>query len=124
MNNVMKTNFGQNNTQGRFEMKEQQNTQQPVAWRVFRSATEYELFTSEYNAKQRAKQLGSAAVQPLYHSLPAVALLDVLEQMQLAETEVINAKTWSAGEQAKTHCKHALTAIAVARSLLSAVQKH
>ena len=32
MSNVMKTNFGQNNTQGKFEMNKQQNTQQPVAW--------------------------------------------------------------------------------------------
>lgn len=54
----------------------------------------------------------------------AVDVPDVLEQLQLAETEVTNAKAWSAGEEAKTHCRHALTAIAVVRSLLSAAQKH
>lgn len=60
-------------------------------------------------------------VQPEPVNQPA-AVLDVIEHLQLAETEVTNAKAWSAGEQAKTHCKYALTAIAVARSLLSAAQ--
>ncbi len=62
------------------------NTQQPVAWLVFRSATEYELFISEYNAMQRAKQLGSTAVQPLYTAPPMPR--DVL--MAVAEAAFLN----------------------------------
>ncbi|SUD94262.1 Uncharacterised protein [Ralstonia mannitolilytica] len=44
---------------------------------------------------------------------------EALEHLQLAETEVLNAKAWSAGEQAKTHCKFALTAIAELRAILT-----
>lgn len=49
--------------------------------------------------------------------------LDVLAQLDLAETEVINAKAWSAGEQAKKHCDFALTAIAVARQAIAAAEQ-
>ncbi len=55
---------------------------------------------------------------PKLHAVP-----EEQEQLQLAETEVINAKAWSVGEEAKKHCKYALTAIAVARAQLSAAQK-
>ena len=60
------------------------NTQQPVAWRVFRSTTEYELFISEYNATQRAKQLGFTAVQPLYHAthMPRDVLMEFGEAVR------------------------------------------
>lgn len=47
-------------------------------------------------------------------------LLDALSQLDLAETEVTNAKAWSAGEQAKAHCDFALTAIATARQAIAA----
>ncbi len=76
------------------------------------------------NAKKAIAAAEAAQTDHIVDSDKMVhAVPDVLEQLQLAETEVINAKTWSAGEQAKTHCKHALTAIAVARSLLYAAQK-
>lgn len=46
-------------------------------------------------------------------------LLAALAQLDLAETEVINAKVWSAGEQTKKHCDFALTAIATARQAIA-----
>ena len=50
-------------------------------------------------------------------------LLDALDQIELAETEVINAKAWSAGGQAKKHCDFALTAIATARLAIAAAEQ-
>jgi len=50
-------------------------------------------------------------------------LLEVLAQLDLAETEVINAKAWSAGKQAKTHCNFALTAITTARQTITAAEQ-
>ena len=92
---------------------------EPVAWLV---SVKGEPELGHWFAEEECSHDSHNCV-PLFAHPPAVAVQDVIEHLQLAETEVTNAKAWSAGEQAKTHCKYALTAIAVARSMLSAAQK-
>lgn len=92
---------------------------EPVAWLV---SVKGEPELGHWFAEEECNHDSHNCV-PLYAQPPAVAVPDVLEQLQLAETEVINAKAWSVGEEAKKHCKYALTAIAVARAQLSAAQK-
>ena len=56
--------------------------------------------------------------------VPAVAAPAVLDvhkiddQLLLAETEMLNAKAWAAGNQSRTHIGFAMTAIGCARALL------
>jgi len=50
---------------------------------------------------------------------PAVpATYEIEDQLSLAETEMINAKAWSAGSQSRIHIGFAMTAISCARALL------
>lgn len=62
--------------------------------------------------------------EPLYVNpipVPAPAVPDIhgiVLQLTLAETEMLNAKAWSPGTQAKRHIDFAMTAICCARALL------
>ena len=47
---------------------------------------------------------------------------DVEAQLTLAETEMLNAKAWSAGTQAKRHIDFAMTAICCASALLQSAE--
>ena len=54
---------------------------------------------------------------------PAVPEFCAVEaQLTLAETEMLNAKAWSAGTQAKRHIDFAMTAICCARALLQSAE--
>lgn len=54
---------------------------------------------------------------------PAVPEFCAVEaQLTLAETEMLNAKAWSAGTQAKRHIDFAITAIGCARYLLQSAE--
>ena len=56
---------------------------------------------------------------------PAPAVPDIhgiVLQLTLAETEMLNAKAWSPGSQAKRHIDFAVTAIGCARALLQSAE--
>jgi len=54
---------------------------------------------------------------------PAVpATYEIEDQLSLAETEMINAKAWSAGSQSRIHIGFAMTAISCARALLQSAK--
>ena len=49
-------------------------------------------------------------------------LFQILDQIELARTEILNAKAWSAGEQCKKHCKFAVTSLDVAHKMVDELQ--
>ena len=49
-------------------------------------------------------------------------LFQILDQIELARTEVLNAKAWSAGEECKKHCKFAVTSLDVAHKMVDELQ--
>ena len=61
--------------------------------------------------------------KPTALQAPAVPEFCAVEaQLTLAETEMLNAKAWSAGTQAKRHIDFAMTAICCARALLQSAE--
>lgn len=49
-------------------------------------------------------------------------LFQILDQIELARTEVSNAKAWSAGEECKKHCKFAISSLDVAHKMVDELQ--
>ena len=97
--------------------------QKPVRWHVrgnyFHDGDAAILFASR-------NSMCGAKVDQLYAApVPAPAVPEfcaVEAQLTLAETEMLNAKAWSAGTQAKRHIDFAITAIGCARYLLQSAE--
>lgn len=74
-----------------------------------------------YRDCRRASGWDRFVCQPI--PAPAVPEFCAVEaQLTLAETEMLNAKAWSAGTQAKRHIDFAITAIGCARYLLQSAE--
>jgi len=93
---------------------------EPVAWDCGGSITANSGYAEWFSRKDHG------AAVPLYTSpVPAPAVPEfcaVEAQLTLAETEMLNAKAWSAGTQAKRHIDFAMTAICCARALLQSAE--
>jgi len=80
--------------------------------------------SGEYHLEPESLDKIIAAVQVMA-AVPAPAVPDIhgiVLQLTLAETEMLNAKAWSPGSQAKRHIDFAVTAIGCARALLQSAE--
>ena len=92
--------------------------QEPVAWKHENG--------NIFLPWQKDLIVTGAKFSPLYAApvpAPAVpATYEIEDQLSLAETEMINAKAWSAGSQSRIHIGFAMTAISCARALLQSAK--
>jgi len=100
--------------------------QKPVAWINLNKWTPSDwprcVTPEEYEKKlELLTKLTAVYAAPV--PAPAVpATYEIEDQLSLAETEMINAKAWSAGSQSRIHIGFAMTAISCARALLQSAK--